>query len=138
MNISEVMIHNIRGDKLDAMFNEQKEVEKLFAEVEGFKRDLVFGKLEALHHPEVCRHITDNILWRMTQEIHEAVIALRNAKTWRKTKYFTDINEYLDEVADIMIYFLNLCFASGIDSKLLTETVLKKIKVNRMRIQSKY
>lgn len=138
MNLSDVKIKKEKGDKLEILFRKQAEVEKDFAIIEGFAERLIFGKLENLHHPETCRHITDNILWRMTQEIHEAVIALRNAKTWRQTKYLTDVNEYLDEVADIMIYFINLCLASGIDPNKLTDTVLRKIEVNRCRINSKY
>ena len=139
MNISEKK--NKVDDKKDLliqMFEKQAEVEKDFAIVEGFPERLIFGKLENLHHPEVCKHINDNILWRMVQEIIEATIALKNAKTWRKAKYFTDVHEYLDEVADIMIYFINLCYASGIDPKLLTDSVLKKIEVNQDRIRSKY
>ena len=123
---------------LEQMFLAQSKAEIEFGIVEGVPERLVFGKLENLHHSEVCGHINDKILWRMVQEINEAVVALRNAKSWRQSKYATDLNEYLDEVADIMIYFLNLCLASGIDSKLLTETVLKKIQVNLDRIRSKY
>jgi hypothetical protein len=74
----------------------------------------------------------------MVQEINEAVVALRNAKTWRKSKYFTDVNEYLDEVADIFIYFVNACLASGITPEHLAQIVMKKIKVNEERIRSKY
>ncbi len=139
MNISEKKNKvDTSKDLLQQMFEAQAEVEKEFAIVEGFPERMIFGKLENLHHPEICRHINDNILWRMVQEINEAVVALKNAKTWRKAKYFTDVHEYLDEVADIMIYFINLCYASGIDPTLLTETVLKKIEVNRDRIRSKY
>ena len=139
MNISEqeVKIDDSK-DLLIQMFEAQEEVEKEFAIVEGFPERLIFGKLENLHHPEVCRHINDNIYWRLVQEINEAVVALKNAKTWRKAKYFTDVNEYLDEVCDIMIYFINICFASGVDPRHLTELVLKKIKVNQARIRSKY
>ena len=138
MNISEINNKKLETDKLSQLFNRQTEIEKLFAEIEGIPTRLIFGKQKNLHLPETCRHITDNILWRMTQEIHEAVIALRNAKTWRKTKYFTDINEYNDEVADILIYFINLCFSSGITPSDLTQMTLKKMDVNLKRIQSKY
>lgn len=138
MDISELKDVKLEKDLLSQMFAKQEEVEKKFASVEGFKEHLVFGKIENLHLPEVCRHINDNILWRLTQEVHEAVVALKNGKTWRQSKYFTDVNEYLDEVADVMIYFINLCLASGIDPKHLTQIVLKKIEVNRKRIESKY
>lgn len=138
MNISEKKPEKITGDLLFKMFERQAEVEKKFGVIEGFPERLLFGKLENLHHPEVCKHINDNILWRMTQEIHEAVVALKNAKTWRQSKYLTDVNEYLDEVADIQIYFINLCLASGIDPTLLAQTVLKKIAVNEDRIRTKY
>jgi len=139
MNISEKKIKADKSkDLLLQMFDAQKIVEEDFAIVEGFPERLVFGKLEHLHHPEVCRHINDHVLWRMVQEIVEATIALKNAKTWRQSKYLTDVHEYLDEVADIMIYFINLCFASGITPELLVDTVLKKIEVNRDRIRSKY
>ena len=138
MDISEKQVKLSAEDLLIQMFKKQIEVEKDFATVEGVPERLVFGKLENLHHPEVCRHINDNILWRMVQEIVEATIALKNAKTWRQAKYMTDVHEYLDEVADIMIYLINLCLASGIDPKLLATSVLKKIEVNHDRIRSKY
>ena len=141
MDISEISSKNLiedGDDLLTKMFDRQTKVEKRFIQVEGVPERLAFGKIENLHLPEVCRHINDNILWRMVQEINEAVIALKNGKTWRKAKYFTDVNEYLDEVADIMIYLINLCLASGIDHKKLTEIVLKKIIVNEQRIDSKY
>lgn len=138
MNITEVETQKIKGDLLTAMFDAQAEVEKEFALVEGIPERLVFGKAKDLHLPETCQHINDKIMWRMVQEINEAVVALRNAKTWRQSKYFTDINEYYDEIADIMIYFINACFASGISPAELTQIVLKKIKVNQDRIRSKY
>jgi len=139
MNISEKKTKvDEKKDLLVQMFEKQSEVEKDFAVVEGVPERLIFGKLQNLHLPEVCRYINDNILWRMVQEINEAVVALKNAKTWRQSKYLTDVNEYLDEMADIQIYFINACLASGIDPKLLTETVLKKIEVNHERIRSKY
>lgn len=138
MNISEITTQKLELDKLTQMFEAQKLAEQLFAEIEGVPTRLVFGKKKDLHHPNTCKYITDNIFWRMVQEIHEAVIALRNAKTWRRTKYLTDINEYYDELADIFIYFLNACFASGITPTDLTQNVLKKIKINKDRIRSKY
>jgi len=129
---------NTGQDYLLQMFTKQADAEKEFGLVEGIPERMLFGKLENLHHPEVCAHINDRVLWRMVQEINEAVVALRNAKTWRQSKYATDVHEYLDEVADIMIYFINLCLASGISPELLTDTVLKKIEVNLDRIRSKY
>jgi molybdopterin-guanine dinucleotide biosynthesis protein len=139
MDINEKQVELEPGkDLLIQMFEKQSEVEKDFAIVEGFPERLIFGKIENLHHPEVCRHINDNILWRMVQEINEAVVALKNAKTWRQSKYMTDVNEFLDELADIHIYFINLCLASGVSPELLTEVVLKKIQVNHDRIRSKY
>lgn len=140
MDISEINDDEIeiQGDFLLSIFDAQREAEKEFAEVEGIPHRLAFGKLDNLHHPEVCRHINDNIYWRLVQEVNEAVVALKNAKTWRQTKYFTDVHEYLDEVADIMIYFVNACLASGIDPEMLTKTVLKKIQINLERIRTKY
>jgi len=138
MDISEIKDPKIHGDMLEMMFNKQRDAEKKFANIEGIPEWKAFGKIENLHLPEVCRHITDNILWRIVQEINEAVVALRNGKNWRQTNYFTDLNEYLDEIADIQIYFINACLASGISPELLTKTVLKKIQVNEKRIESKY
>lgn len=125
-------------DLLAQMFNAQSEIEKEWAKVENCSQELVFGKLENLHLPEVCRHINNNIYWRMIQEICEATVALKNAKEWRQEKYFTDVNEYLDEIADIMIYFINACLASGISPELLVNSVLKKIEVNKKRLLSHY
>ena len=138
MDITEIKDQTIKGDKLELLFDTQSKAEKLWAQVEGIPDRLAFGDLKQLHSPEVCKHIQQNILWRMTEEIHELSIALKNGKKWRQSKYFTDINEALDEVADIQIYFINLCLAAGIDSKQLTQLVLKKIKVNEDRIRSRY
>ena len=138
MNISEQNDQQIEGDLLETLFKKQKEVEELFSRIEGIPERLAFGKLENLHLPETCKYIQTNILWRLTEEIHELSVALRNGKNWRKAKYFTDLNEALDEVADVMIYFVNLCLAMGITPEKLTEIVLKKIRVNYDRIKSKY
>lgn len=139
MDISEKNVQiDTKKDLLVQIFEHQAEVEKKFALVEGIPERLAFGRIENLHHPEICQHINDRILWRMVQEINEAVVALRNAKQWRQTNYATDVNEYLDEVSDILIYFINLCLASGITPQLLTQIVLNKISVNQDRISSKY
>jgi len=138
MNISQEKDEKIKGDKLDAIFKRQQEVEKRWAEIEGFPERLVFGKIENLHHPEVCKFIQQNILWRLTEEVHELSVALKNGKNWRQSKYFTDVNEALDELADIYIYSVNLSLAMGVDPEMLAQTILKKIKVNEKRIESKY
>jgi len=147
MDISEINQKEVKNyeiektdetDLLKKIFDIQAQVERKFILKEGVPERLAFGEIKNLHLPETCRHINDNILWRMVQEINEAVVALKNGKTWRETKYFTDVNEYLDEVADIMIYFINLCLASGIDEEELTKIVIKKIMVNEKRFDSKY
>ena len=138
MNISEQRDIKFDGDLLANIFAMQSEAEREFAVIEGIPERRAFGKLENLHHPEVCKHISVNILWRLVQEVAEATVALQNAKTWRQSKYLTDVNEYLDEVADIQIYLINLCLASGIDASLLAQIVAKKILVNMKRIESKY
>ena len=128
MDIAEETIKPKKGqDLLKQIFESQAIVEKEFGKVEGIPERLLFGNAKNLHLPETCRHINDNIFWRMVQEINEAVVALRNAKTWRQTTYFTDINEYYDEIADIMIYFINACLASGIDPD-PTASVATKLK----------
>jgi len=138
MDIGDIDKIKLPDKLLEGIFEKQSEVEKEFGIIEGFPERLLFGKLENLHLPEVCKHVQQNILWRMTEEIHELSVALRNGKNWRKAKYFTDLNEALDEVADVMIYFVNLCLAMGITPEKLTEIVLKKIRVNYDRIKSKY
>ena len=138
MNINEEKDIKFDTDLLKSLFKLQSAAERDFAIVEGFPERLVFGKLENLNHPETAAHIDNKILWRIVKETLEASVALQNSKAWRQTYYLTDVNEYLDEVADIMIYTLTLCLASGIDSKLLAQIVAKKILINRKRIESKY
>jgi len=138
MNISEVQDTELKGDLLKLIYKKQAEAEVTFAKIEGIKEHLAFGKLENLHLPEVCNHIQTNILWRLTEEIHELSIALKNGKHWRQTTYWTDINEALDEVADVIIYVLNLCLAIGLGPEEIAQLVLKKIKINTDRIRSKY
>lgn len=139
MNISEKNEQVTEGvDLLIQMFDKQREVESKFAKVEGVPERLVFGKLENLHHPEVCRYLSEQNFWRLIQEVNEAVVALKNAKRWRQTNYAIDVQEYLDEIADIMIFFINVCMASGIDPKMLTQIVLNKIAVNEDRVTTKY
>lgn len=138
MNISEEKDEKLKGDKLDLLFGRQREVESKWAVVEGFPERFVFGKIENLHLPETCKFIQQNILWRLSEEVHELSVALKNGKNWRQSKYLTDVNEALDEVADIGIYFINVCMAMGIEPDHLTQIMLKKMKVNEKRIESKY
>lgn len=138
MNISQEEKQTVDGDSLEFLFKKQSIVEEDFAVIEGIPQRLIDGKIENLHLQETAEHIDNKILWRIVKETLEASVALKNAKSWRQTQYLTDVNEYLDEVADIMIYFINLCLASGISAEMLTQIVLKKIEVNRKRILSKY
>lgn len=132
-----------QDDLLVQMFDQQRINEELFQPIEAKKdqiwsKENVFGTLEGLHTKERCKFINEQIVFRLIQEACELTVALKNAKTWRQAEYFTDVNEALDEVADIFIYTMNICLAMGIDPKLLTEKVMTKINVNRERILSKY
>ncbi|MDE2098833.1 MAG: hypothetical protein KGL39_16390 [Patescibacteria group bacterium] len=75
--------------------------------------------------------------WRVTEELGEAMNCLKN-KPWKQSQMLTDIDHYLEEIADAFHFFVELCILSGIDAEKLYDLYFRKSEVNHFRQRSNY
>jgi NTP pyrophosphatase (non-canonical NTP hydrolase) len=102
--------------------------------------------LQHLIQGEDCATLTDgkraeyirlNVL-AATDELHE-LLAEVGWKTWKKQGYgLLNRDRYLDELADVMIFCLNLAVAADADGLELTDRIMKKQRVNEQRSAAGY
>jgi len=127
MNILDVDIEEFEGDKLDILFEVQRELCKKFNS-ELLETDL--------YTREGQKKIKETIMYAV-EELMELSNRLK-IRPWTKTIYLPDINEIYDELADSMLMMILVSLSLGIDSKKLFEICLKKVKVNEFRERTMY
>lgn len=77
------------------------------------------------------------IMFFTAHELFEASEWLK-MKPWRKTKVKTDIPAFMEEIADVLHFYIELCIILGIDSKGLYDLYKYKFLKNNDRIKSGY
>jgi len=58
-------------------------------------------------------------------------------KSWKKTQEFNK-NKFVEELADVQIFLINLVISSGISWKEFQNEIEKKIKINFKRQENEY
>jgi len=137
MNVNDAEREQVVGDKLDAIFNRQRELMEKYEEIERAN-----GLLQTADVPvEINSHLGQarlkDFAWRVTEEIGEAMNCLKN-KPWKQTQMETDVTHYEEEIVDAFHFFVELCILSGFDADRLTEMYLRKSQVNQFRQRSNY
>ena len=137
MNVNDAEREQVAGDKLDAIFNRQRELMEKYEEIERAN-----GLLQTADVPvEINSHLGQarlkDFAWRVTEEIGEAMNCLKN-KPWKQTQMETDVTHYEEEIVDAFHFFVELCILSGFDADRLTEMYLRKSQVNQFRQRSNY
>jgi len=77
------------------------------------------------------------VMFFLTHELFEASEWMK-MKPWRQTLVKTDIPAFMEEIADVMHFYLELCIYLGIDSHKLYEMYQNKVFKNIKRIEDKY
>ena len=121
------------NDKLRAMWQQQVEFMRLLQEKRGFPSFPVdiTSKNGQKFLTDISHHCTD--------ELFEARQHLKNAKSHRVTEV-TDLDrsKYVEELADALHLYFEICIASGISLEELYESYMTKGEINVERIKSGY
>lgn len=120
-------------DKLEAMYEHQQEFIDLLQKMRG--------------HPPVPFDLTDkksqqalrSLAYECMGELFEANILLKNSKSHRATHIEDfDRDAYLEELTDVLHYFLGIVICSGISADELFQKFMKKGETNFTRIKTGY
>ena len=137
MNIKDVKIKKIKGDKLNLIFKRQKELMKKYHKIEKANEIWVPDKLPLDLNNCKCQYRIKDFLWRITEELGEAGNCLKN-KPWKQTQVETDVDHFIEELADAFHFWIELCIMIGLTADDLFEFYYKKSEVNAFRQRSKY
>lgn len=136
MNIRDIKEVEIKGDKLDAIFKRQAELEKKYRQIEINKTALTPPTpldLNTFRGQERVRLL----IYRVSEELFEMGNCMRN-KAWKETEVPIDIDHFLEELADAFHFFIQLFLELGLSAKQVASLYFRKSLVNKFRIKSKY
>jgi hypothetical protein len=120
-------------DKLEQMYEHQREFIDLLQKMRG--------------HPPIPFDLSDkksqqmlrNLAYECMGELFEANILLKNSKSHRATQITEfDRESYLEELTDVLHYFLGIVICSGVSVDELFEKFMKKGETNFTRIKTGY
>jgi hypothetical protein len=121
------------NDKLESMWKQQEEFMRLLQKKRGFSNFPVDITSKA------GQQFLEGISFHMMKELFEAGQHLKNGKSHRLTE-IKDVNmeEYKEELVDVLHLFFELCIASGISIDDLFAKYIEKGNINTLRINSGY
>jgi hypothetical protein len=125
-SLTDVLRRRVTG-VLDLLLNKQERAQRA-----------VYGHDPgALKGEQLIEYIRLNVL-AATDELHE-VLRETGWKTWRKEDYgFVNRARYIDELADVLLFFLNLCLAQRVTGRELAVALAKKWRLNASRQKAGY
>lgn len=97
-----------------------------------------FGEKPALRSKEESiEAVRDNVL-ACTDELHEVL----HTVGWKKWKHadrgYVDRKRYIDEMADVILFVLNLLIAQRVTGREITAALIKKWRLNERRQKKGY
>ena len=120
-------------DKFEKMFSQQLEFIKLMQEHRNHPE--VPMDLSKKENQQFLRHLT----YECMGELFESNILLKNSKSHRVTDIQDfDREAYVEELSDVLHYFLGIAICSGVSCEELFNKYMEKGKINRRRILSGY
>lgn len=137
MNVNDAEKEQVVGDKLEAIFQRQKELMEKYHKIEKANGLLQTEFVPVNIDAAAGQARLKDFAWRITEELGEAMNCLKN-KPWKQTQMETDRTHYEEEIIDAFHFFIELCILSGFDANSLTEMYLAKSQVNKFRQRSKY
>ena len=136
MNIQDVNVVKIDGDKLEAIFDKQKALETKYHEIEKAHGALILPlplDLNTFAGQERSRLL----IYRIAEELFEAGNCLRN-KAWKQSQVPVDQDHFLEELSDAVHFVIQLYIELGLNAQDFTNLYFRKAKVNEFRQESKY
>ena len=140
-NLAEEYRSRVGGDRLEAIFARQTDLEVEYHPIEernvGHSLPSAFGNLADIDNPEMQRRLKE-IAYRIVEELSEATNTLKNGKPWKNTHVKTDVDHFLEETVDAFHFFVEFCLAAGINARTLFQIYMDKSSVNQFRQESNY
>lgn len=86
---------------------------------------------------QIVEAVRDNVL-AATDELHE-VLHETGWKKWKRADYgYVNRARYIDELADVILFVLNLLLAQRVSGREITVALMKKWRANERRQQKGY
>ena len=126
----------IEGDKLEAIFKRQKELEEKYKDIEANNGALVLPLPLDLHTFKGQERVR-LLIYRIAEELFEAGNTMRN-KAWKSTHVPCDIDHFLEEMSDAVHFLVQLYIELGLDAEDFTKLYFRKSIVNKFRQRSNY
>jgi NTP pyrophosphatase (non-canonical NTP hydrolase) len=120
-------------DKLEVMWEQQRQFMKLLVEKRGFPKFPV--NITEKPSQKLLKDISHHLL----EELFEANQHLKNAKSHRLTELpEVDLEAFKVELVDVLHLFIEYCIVAGISVDDLYETYMSKGELNTKRILGDY
>lgn len=126
------------NDKLNDIFDQQMKLIKKFHEIEVRNgatniQTSDFGRLST----RVTQLRLHELYGYLVRELSEAMQLLKN-KPWRLTDTPVSQEEWFEEMADAMHFFVEMCITGGMTAEGLHRWYLGKAKINEQRLEGGY
>ena len=133
MNITHAVTEEIIGDKLEAIFNRQKELMDKYHDIEARSGLMQTEDCPVNLDSKFGQARIKDFSWRITEEVGEALDALLGDN---------DVEHYQEELVDGLHFLVEMTILAGLDPKDLAEGVCKQNdlegdKLSRMVISIK-
>ncbi len=130
---SSIRIGYTPPDTFQAMWDQQSKFMKLLQKERSFPTFPV--DITSKYGQKIIKDISHDCM----HELFEAVHLLRNSKNHRKTEITKfDREAFLEELSDVLHFFLEICILSGITLDELVKAYVDKGNVNTKRINDGY
>lgn len=136
MNITDIQRVEVAGDKLEAIFKRQGELEHKYKDIErnnGAHVPAIPLDIDSFGGQERIRLL----IYRISEELFEAGNCLRN-KAWKVTQMPTDKDHFLEELSDALHFLIQLYLELGLSPDDMASLYFRKAIVNSFRQESKY
>lgn len=114
-------------DRLDEIYNKQQELQTKLGNIDIFLNQK-FININLLAMFDEVGEVMRETRWKNPKEIEFG---------WKKTQEF-NVENYRNELVDILHFFMNLCIAGGMTSEELFVRYMNKNKENHTRKEEEY
>jgi len=119
-------------DKLEAIFQKQRELLEKFHEIEASHGLLPDPNIPVNLETHQGQAVIKSRAWNVTEELAEAMNELKN-RPWKQKTYPVDLEAFYEELVDALHFFVELCILSGLSAQDLFDRYMGKAKVNTKR-----
>lgn len=119
-------------DKLEAIFQKQRELLEKFHEIEASHGLLPDPNIPVNLETHQGQAVIKSRAWNVAEELAEAMNELKN-RPWKQKTYPVDLAKYYEEIVDALHFFIELCILSGLDAQQLYDMYMVKSNINKHR-----